>query len=339
MILPPTEVKRPEVESEFCKGLTPVGRILEDSEYNVWGTSPIYGPDGKVHVFYSRWKNEAKHEGWLTCCEIAHAVADGPAGPYKTVDVALSGRGGDWWDAMTIHNPTIHKVGEKYVLLYMGNHEGTVRSKRIGMATSDSLYGPWERSDTPILEPDPDPNAWNSMITSNPALLQHPNGELWLYYKSWRVTDWEKDEATDDWRNTHRTYGLAIAKDLNGPWVKQGDGPLINLREKVTDAQCEDAYVWFEDGKFKLVMRDMGYWNHEYGLYFESDDGIDWGEPKVGYWNSHRYFDEPPTGLKWEGRFERAQLLMRDGKPEYMFAAIRGGKYNTSTAIVLKCGN
>ena len=24
-------------------------------------------------------------------------------------------------------------------------------------------------------------------------LFQHPNGELWLYYKSWAVNDWKYD--------------------------------------------------------------------------------------------------------------------------------------------------
>ncbi len=45
--------------SPFCERLRGVGRILELPDYNVWCCSPIYGPDGKVHVFYSRWKNEA----------------------------------------------------------------------------------------------------------------------------------------------------------------------------------------------------------------------------------------------------------------------------------------
>jgi len=155
-----------EPESDFCKRLKPVGRILEDPDHNVWGCSPIYGPDGRVHVFYSRWKNEAKHQGWITCCEITHAVADSPEGPYEFCDVAVKGRGGDWWDAMTCHNPTIHKVGEKYVLFYMGTSDGTVYTKRVGMAVSDSLYGPWERTSEPIVQPDPDPNAWNSICTT-----------------------------------------------------------------------------------------------------------------------------------------------------------------------------
>ncbi len=331
-----TEEKRPEVVSEFCKRLTGVGRILEDPDYNVWGCSPIYGPDGKVHVFYSRWKNEADHEGWLTCCEIAHAIGDTAEGPFETVDVAITGRGGDWWDSMTCHNPTIHKIGDKYVLFYMGTSDGTVYTKRLGMATADSLNGPWTRTDEPIVLPSPDKKAWDSMCTTNPAFLAHPSGDLWMYYKSWSIADWEKDIETNDWRNTNRQYGLAIAKDLNGPWVKQSEEPMIDLRKVIKDAQSEDAYIWMEDGKFKMVMRDMGYWNHEYGLYFESEDGENWSQPQISFWNSHRYFDEAPNGLDREGRFERPQLLMKDGRPEYLFVAFRGGKYNTSSGAVLK---
>lgn len=321
--------------SDFCKSLSGVGRILDDPEYHVWGCSPIYGPDGKVHIFYSRWKNEAAHQGWISCSEIAHAVADDPAGPYTTVDVAITGRGGGWWDSMTCHNPSIHKIDGKYVLFYMGNSDSTAATKRAGMAISDSLYGPWERCEKPIVEPDPDPKAWNSMITSNPAFVRHPNGEYWLFYKSWSIADREKDIRENCWQHTYRRYGLAIARSLKGPWIKQ-KGSIMDLRNVVKDAQSEDAYVWVEGGKFKMLMRDMGYWNHQYGLYFESVDGIDWGEPQIGYLQARHYLNEPPTGNKLDDRFERPQLLIRDGKPEYLFAAIRGGKYKTSSVAVLK---
>ena len=217
------------IASDFEKRLKPVGRILELADYNVWGCSPIYGPDGKVHVFYSRWPNAAKHQGWITCCEIAHAVADTPEGPFETVDVAVAPRGGDWWDGANCHNPTIHKVGDKYVLFYMGTEDGTVYTKRVGMATSDSLYGPWKRSEKPIIEPATDPAAWNSVCTTNPAFVENPNGELWLYYKSWCAIDWEKDLAgglrvatSDVGRHTNRQYGLAKATSLEGPWGKSG---------------------------------------------------------------------------------------------------------------------
>ena len=83
-------------------------------------------------------------------------------------------------------------------------------------------------------------------------------------------------------------------------------------------------------------MRDMGFYNHEYGLMFGSDDGIRWSDPVVSFYNSHEYFKEPPNGLDRGGRFERPQLLMKDGKPKYLFCAIVGGQYMTSSGIVLK---
>jgi hypothetical protein len=329
--------------SDFSKLLKPVGRILELPDYYVWGCSPIYAPDGKVHVFYSRWPVSAGFGGWLTCCEIAHAVAEQPEGPYETVEVVVAPRGGDWWDSTTCHNPTIHRVGNRYVLFYMGTSDGTVYTKRIGMATADSLDGPWKRSDRPIIEPDPDPAAWNSMCTTNPAFLQPPNGELWLYYKSWCINDWEKDIANglregtaDVGRFTNRQYGLAVADQLEGPWKKVGDGPMINLRHLGDNAQSEDAYLWIEDGRFRMIMRDMGYWNHEYGLLFESEDGIRWGEPTVAFYESARYFSEESEGMERGGRFERTQLLMKNGKPEYAFFAMVGGRHGTSSGIVLR---
>ena len=331
------------VASGFSTRLKPVGRILELPDYNVWCCSPIYAPDGKVHVFYSRWKNEAGHSGWITCCEIAHAVADRPEGSYETVDVAITPRGGTWWDATTCHNPTIHKVGDQYVLFYMGTSDGTAYTKRVGMAISDSLHGPWKRTDRPLIEPDPDPAAWNSMCTTNPAFVRHPNGEFWLYYKSWRINDWEKDIAgglkaatAEVGKFTNRQYGLATTKSLEGPWIKKGDGPIIDLRHLGENAQSEDAFIWVEDGTFKMIMRDMGYWNHKYGLLFESSDGLHWGQPTVAFYEGSRYFPEPPNGLDREGRLERPQLLIRNGKPEYLFAALQGGQYNTSSAAVLK---
>ena len=67
--------------SKFEERLNPLGRILEIEGYHVWCCSPIYGPDGRVHVFYSRWKNEYKFYGWVSACAVAHGVADSPEGP------------------------------------------------------------------------------------------------------------------------------------------------------------------------------------------------------------------------------------------------------------------
>ena len=114
---------------------------------------------------------------------------------------------------------------------------------------------------------------------------------------------------------------------------------MIDLRHVGRNAQSEDAYIWIEDGGFRMIMRDMGYWNHQYGLYFESKDGLNWSDPQVAFWNSDHYFKEPPNGMDRSGRFERPQLLMNNGKPEYLFAAFLGGSFNLSSGAVLKIGS
>ncbi|NOU36807.1 MAG: glycosyl hydrolase family 43 [Kiritimatiellaceae bacterium] len=359
------------VFSEFCKKIQPCGRILEQDGWNVWCCSPIYGEDGRVHVFYSRWRNDFNF--WVADCEIGHAVADRPEGPYTHVDTALSGRGGTAWDSWSVHNPTIHKVGDRYALLYMGS-DGSglditkedlpgmdwdtyqpyfmrlVESKRIGLAVSDSLDGPWTRisDEKPLLEPSPE-TAWDDMLTTNPALLQLPDGTFRLYYKS---IDWKS------WREIFgiRRFGTASAKRLEGPYVKYKGNPVLTFehlkprfiangtvavsKEKEYEfetAQVEDAYVWQENGTFRMICRDMGFFNHEYGLYLESDDGLNWtGAPQVAYRDAAFYFDEKMPGLAREGRFERPQVLMKDGRPAYLFCAWRGGKYRTSSGVVLK---
>jgi len=86
--------------SAFAGRLEPVGRILEEEEYYVWCCAPIFDDDGKVHVFYSRWKKQYGMGGWIGRCEIAHAVADTPEGPYEHVSVVLMPRPG-YFDART----------------------------------------------------------------------------------------------------------------------------------------------------------------------------------------------------------------------------------------------
>lgn len=357
--------------SDFCERLKPCGRILELEGYNVWCCSPIYGDDGRVHVFYSRWKDDFNY--WVADCEIGHAVADRPEGPYRHVDVALKGRGGTEWDSWSCHNPTIHKVGNKYALLYMGS-DGSglditkndlpgmdwnaykprfmklVESKRIGLAVADSLNGPWKRisDQKPLIEPSPED--WDGIMTTNPALVQLPGGRFRLYYKS---IDWKS------WREIFgiRRYGAAEADRLEGPYTKYNDNPVLTFehmqprfianessaksKEKEYEfetAQVEDAYVWQEaDGTFRMICRDMGFFNHEYGLYLESSDGLDWSAPpKVAYRDSAFYFHEEMPGLAREGRLERPQILMKDGVPDYLFCAFRGGKYKTASGAVLK---
>lgn len=320
-------------ESVFCRSLVPCGRILETEGYYVWGISPVYGADGKVHVFYSRWPEKYGMGGWIHQSEIAHAVADRPEGPYRYVETVLAPRPG-YWDATTCHNPHIQYLEGKYYLFYMGNSDGKTRTKRIGVATATALEGPWTRCDRPILEAGEE-GAWDDHCTTNPAFLRHPNGQCWLYYKSWNNEEYE--EAVRGIRG-NRKYGLAMADHPEGPYTRYSGNPLVDFSVYGNNRQVEDAFVWYQDQKFHLIMRDMGFFNHEVGLYFESEDGLHWEAPQIGWYEAAHYIQEPPapSHLRRYGRFERPQLLMKNGKPAYMFNAMQGGKYKTASGFVFR---
>ncbi|WP_298369308.1 glycoside hydrolase family protein [uncultured Lutibacter sp.] len=311
-------------ESWLTKRLADKGTlILQTKDSIVWGCAPIYDEKGKLHVYYSTW---AQSENWLTHSSIAHAVADHPEGPYKKLGVILKGRKGKW-DANTIHNPNIQKVDGKYVMLYIGNdtikqdnwrtRAKSANTQRVGMAISDSPNGPWKRFDKPVIEVSKDTMAWDGYCTVNPSFMKHPNGEYWIYYRSW-------DRRNDDRRKT----GVAISKKLEGPYIKYEGNPIIDFPER--GGQTEDPYMFYYKNKFHCLIRDMGNYDWYGGLYLESEDGLHWGAYKRSHYKGSHYF---PVDEK--ARYERVQILWKNDEPEYLFNAIFG-PIRTHSGAVLK---
>lgn len=301
-------------ESWLSLSLADKGKlILQSTDYTVWGCSPVYDDEGKVHVFFSRWPKEGG--SWLVNSEIAHAVADHPEGPYKVLGTILSGRGEGYWDANSIHNPSVYRVGEKYALLYIGNDTSKAEkwrdrapeanSQRIGMAIADSPYGPWERFDAPMIDVSPDSNDWDEYCVVNPTFIHHPNGQFWIYYRAW-------DRNHDDRRKT----GVAFADQLEGPYVKYENNPVIDKFEGV-DGQTEDPVMFRYRDRFHCVIRDMGNWDWLSSLYLHSEDGLNWSYPQRAKHTGSHYYDIPD-----DRRCERDQILMKDGIPEYIFSAV-----------------
>lgn len=156
--------------------LTPRGRILENKDLYVWGCSPIYDDQGYVHVYYSCWPRKGGFQAWQYACEVHHASAPVPEGPYTLHGPVLKGTGTDTWDSFTIHNPSIYRAEDKFILLYMANdgfaldrtqmdlmgssEEDLKRmtpslfaTKRIGMAVSASPNGPFQRVEgNPVID-------------------------------------------------------------------------------------------------------------------------------------------------------------------------------------------
>jgi hypothetical protein len=162
--------------------------------YWVWCGSVIRGEDGRFHMFASRWpKHLPFHPGWLVASEVVRAISDTPEGPYEFQEVVFAARGAQYWDGRSTHNPHITKHGDTYVIYYMGSTSPLPdvlpeepfgaddprcivarANKRIGIATSSSVLGPWKRNDAPVLSTRPE--KFDSFLVSNPAPCIHEDG-------------------------------------------------------------------------------------------------------------------------------------------------------------------
>lgn len=316
------------VDRSWAERLEFVGIAVVEPDYHVWCTSPIMGPEGKTHLFVARWPVAAKFGGWVTDSEIAHYVGEQPKGPFTCKGVVLKGTGTSTWDKASPHNPTIQKVGNQYVLLYIANGggRGAIPSQRIGMMIAESLDGPWRKTgaDGLILSPPENASIWShhsAVGVNNPALLQHLDGRYFLYYKAMK-------------EGGLRRMGVAIADKLEGPYVFHPE-PLTN-----NTGTIEDGYAFYESGKINLLTTDN---DNGAGLLWVSDDGLQFGRPILGFDKMEHYLAQETlnAATNYRGRkFERPQVLLQNGHPAYLYVAsgtnIRQGKGACSYVLRIK---
>lgn len=308
----------------------PLGGGFRLPEDRIWCGSVIKGEDGRYHMFASLIP---RGKQWTLDSVVVRASADTPEGPYQYEEQVLPRRGAHYWDGMMSHNPTIHKCGDTYLLYYTGStHDpenpdwvAAWRSKRIGLATSKSVYGPWARRDAPIL--DVRPEYWDCNLTSNPAPCVHPDGSVILVYKS-SSTGRRPDNG--EW-DTDMRLGVAGADHWSGPYRRLSDDPILRHypieTKRFQKFDLEDAYIWYGSDGYHMLVKCFfaGYelvGEYEGGLHAVSPDGIHWSlaNPMKGY--SH--FVEWDDGQTvWAVKVERVQALIEDDMMTHLFFASR----------------
>ena len=282
---------------------------LRIKDYWVWCGSVIKGEDGRYHMFASRWpQNLPFFTGYLKASEVVRAVADTPVGPYKFEEVVLPARGEQFWDGLITHNPTIHKSGDTYLLFYIGaTAPAGTGNFRIGLATSKSVKGPWERKDEPVLGPRP--GKWDGRLVTNPAPCVLPDGRIMLVYRS----------------NTPNglRLGAAMADNYNSEFVRISDTPVIEFEQ---GHHVEDPYIWFNNDHFEMLAKDWTGINGEKGagIHAQSTDGINWELfPQSKAYSRKVLWDD--GSVTEQGHLERPQLLIEGGKPTHLFLATGDG--------------
>ena len=294
-------------------------------KYSVWGASVVQDDDGLFHMYYSRWP---KHLGWawLTDSEIAHAVSESITGPWRFVDVALKRRGKEFWDGWCTHNPTIHKFDGKYYLYYMGNTgDGKVmgtpqkevlnwshrNNQRIGVAVSDSPYGPWMRSDKPLIDISANDDDYDCLMTSNPSLCQMPDGRYLMIYKAVG----KKFPLPQGGPIVHLA---AISNSPTGPFKKFSKLVFHFEGERFP---AEDPYIWYQDGKFRAIVKRMETSkNGCFLMQFESDNGLDWKKSEHFIVSGLNVTFEDGSIVKLS-HLERPQVYLHNGEAGYILCA------------------
>ncbi len=313
-------------QAAFSFGDIPVNAGFRQEGYWVWCGSVVEEPGKGFHMYASRWpQTYPMFEGYIFHSEIVRASSPVLEGPYTFQERIIPGIAAPAWCARMAHNPTVLKYGDRYLLDFIGStYEGDAPSPgqigeskdfmrsvynriRIGLAVADSPAGPWKVLDAPVLESRP--GCWDELVVTNPAPCLHPDGRIFLYYRS----------------NTQQglRIGLATADRPEGPYRRIQEGPVLE------GFHVEDPFAWHDGTLFHMLVKDLsGSITGELiaGAHFLSADGVNWQPAPVakGYSRTVRLAGGEERHL---GCLERPQLFFdAAGTARCLFAAAGDGE-------------
>jgi len=251
---------------------------LEDvtmKQWNYWDGKIIKAPDGKHHLFCSRWEQARGHNGWLES-KAVHAVSDKLTGPY--VDKGLC-----WPDSEggKAHNVTALQLADgRYAIVISETRLGTVY-------VSKSLDGPWELHGKITVAGNP---KWHAV---NEIILLRPDGNYEMFGRPGVV--------------------MISTNGVLGPYVAQGPSiyPDISGMPQHDRINLEDPVLWFSGGLYHVTVNN---WSDRKAYHLTSTNGIDgWVYRGLAYTPSQdfvRYKDG--TVNRWP-KLERPGVYIENG--------------------------
>lgn len=266
--------------------------------------SSIIKVDGNYYVWYTR--NESTTSKWLdadiwyatssdgiTWTEQGPAIRRGPEGSY---------------DDFSVFTCNILVAEGKYYLCYQAEtktHDPPSKTgcgiNVIGMAKADSPDGPWTKLAEPILRTATDgkfelknpkilwkktvieQGSWDSAAVHDLGIIPRW-GKYWLYYKG---------HGIDDLLFADSRWGVAVADQPEGPYVKSEYNPVTNSGHEI--------WVWpYKDGIAALVdwagpERDTVQYSSD-GINFEVMASVEDIPPAGGAYIADK-FDDPDNGM------------------------------------------
>ncbi|NLD49652.1 MAG: carbohydrate-binding protein, partial [Clostridiaceae bacterium] len=210
--------------SSSCWGASEVGprdqsNGLEDktmTKYCYWDGGIIKGPDGKYHMFASRWDQSAGHNGWFGSVAV-HATSSNLYGPYTDQGICWpNNQGGKGHNVF----PFQLKDG-RYAIIVSDTRPGDV-------FVSDSLDGPWSYMGKLSFT---GPYA-SSFSTANICVMLRPDGRY---------------EAIQ------RNGVIGISDNVLGPYNVSTPAVWPQVSGLPKD-WMEDPVIWYSGGLYHIVV-------------------------------------------------------------------------------------
>jgi hypothetical protein len=252
---------------------------LEDAtmkQWCYWDGQIIKAPDGKYHMFASRWDQAKGHGNWPNSRAV-HAVSDSLTGPY--IDKGLC-----WPDDQggKGHNVTA-------LVMPDGSYAVIVSETRPGdVFVSKSLDGPWVRLGTIQIAD----NEFKGLgRASNMNVMVRPDG---------------------DFEIVPRSGAILISKTgILGPYTVQGP----SIYPKVTgllQQNLEDPVVWYSGGLYHIVVNS---WSNRKAFHLTSVDGInDWRYQGLAYDPTKDFVRYTDGAVNHWNKMERPGVLLENGR-------------------------
>lgn len=213
---------------------------LEDptmKQWCYWDGQIIKGPDGRYHLFASRWDQAKGHDGWFDS-KAVHAVSDTVTGPYTDKGLCWphdqEGKG---------HNVTA-------LVLPDGRYAVVVSETRPGdVFVSNSLDGPWKRMGK---------IKGKGLRASNISIMVRPDGDYMIVPRSGQIFI---SKAAAGILGPYQSMGPSVfpkdIPDLEDPVIFHSGGLYhIVVNSWSTRKAC---HLTSKDGKSNWINRGLAY--------------------------------------------------------------------------------
>jgi len=255
---------------------------LEDTtmkQWNYWDGRIIKGPDGKYHIFASRWDQAKGHNGWGGS-KAVQAVSDNPLGPY--VDKGLlwpDNEGGKGHNVCALALPD-----GRYAVMVS-------ETRPCDVFISNTLDGPWAYQGTIKI----DPNGFSAPgRASNDSPMVRPDGSIEI---------------------VERHGIIMISTDgIMGPYKVQGPGIFSNIAG-MPKKNMEDPVIWYSGGLYHIV---VNCWSSRQAYHLTSPDGIhNWTNRGLAYDPTKDFIRYTDGTVNHWNKIERPGVYLENGHVAY----------------------